>query len=78
MDHRIELSPGDVVVGYTDGVAEQYRAFDANHVNNLVMDVLVQQGDDPKDIANAIMQGSKRQHLDGFDDDATVFVVRIK
>lgn len=77
MDYRVELSSGDVVVGYTDGVAEQGTAFDANHVSNMVMKVLVQQGN-PKDIAEAIIQGSRKHHLKGFDDDATVFVVRMK
>lgn len=78
MDYRVELSPGDVVVGYTDGVAEEKTGFDANHVSTLVMDALLQKSDGPKDIAEAIIQGSRRHHPEGFKDDATVFVIRVK
>ncbi|MGB7923393.1 MAG: SpoIIE family protein phosphatase [Pyrinomonadaceae bacterium] len=78
MDDRVQLFEGDIIVGYTDGVAEQNTNFDANSVNSIVFNVLIYHGDIPETIAEAIMQASRKQHPEGFQDDATVFVVRVK
>jgi stage II sporulation SpoE-like protein/TIR domain-containing protein len=76
---RVELFPEEIVVGYTDGIAwGDGTPFGANDVIALVMNVLAQQGNNPKDIAEAIMEGSRSRHSEGFEDDATVFVVRVK
>jgi GAF domain-containing protein len=79
MDHRILVSPGDVMVGYTDGIAEQGQRFNATHVATFVANLLDEKNDaDTSFIANAIVEESRRQHGLAFEDDATVFVARIR
>ena len=81
IDHRLELSEGDIVVGYTDGLAERGIGFDAIHVVTTVLDFLGKQGDTPADInvlAETLMQLSREQQKGGFRDDATIFVARVK
>jgi serine phosphatase RsbU (regulator of sigma subunit) len=81
--HRLELQAGDIVVGYTDGVAEQHEeheGFDPNRfdADSIVDVVRAFRRDDPVAIAKAIMQKSREHYTEGFRDDATVFVVRVK
>jgi GAF domain-containing protein len=78
MDHRYEISPGTIIVGYTDGVAEGGQSFDANRLATFVLTFLIEQGDDPASIAHAIMEKSREQQPNGLQDDATLFVLRVK
>jgi GAF domain-containing protein len=79
IDHRLELSAGDIIVGYTDGLADQREAFDSTSIMEIVSGSLkTEHGQDPGVIAEAIMVQAARQHKGGFKDDATVFVVQVK
>lgn len=70
---RLKLSTGDIVVGFTDGVIE---FGEVDSLCTFVWDFLNKIGDDPKAIAEGIMKWSQEEY--DKDDDATVFIVRVK
>jgi GAF domain-containing protein len=77
MDERVRLSSGDVMIGYTDGIAE-HDDFNANHVSAVVANLLNENSTVGTDvIASAVVEESRRKQL-GFGDDATIFVARVK
>jgi sigma-B regulation protein RsbU (phosphoserine phosphatase) len=79
MDYREEIPAGTIIVGYTDGVAESGLAFDANRLANFTLQFILDDEDgDPSKLAAAIMQKSRDQQPEGFQDDATVFVIHVK
>jgi GAF domain-containing protein len=79
MDHRVLVLPDDVIVGYTDGIAEQNKPFNATHVATLVANLLNENNQaETSSIAEAIVDESRKKHSLAFDDDATVFVARVK
>ena len=84
MDHRMEVFRGDVVVVYSDGVAEQQIDFNQTHLATFVTNLLDEKNVDsnqqisPKEIAEAIMEESRRKQGGAFSDDVTVLVARVK
>jgi GAF domain-containing protein len=77
MDYRKDIPAGTIIVGYTDGVAEQGLAFDANRIANFALNFIINEGD-PAQLAEAIMQRSREQQPEGLQDDATVFVIHVR
>lgn len=84
MDHRKEVSPGDVIVIYSDGVADQQKSFNQTHLATFVTNLLdekhvnAKQQISPEEIAQAIMEESRKQQGGAFLDDVTVLVARVK
>jgi len=79
MDYRIELSAGDIIVGYTDGVADQLKDFNATLLGAFVTHLLGEnKTQEPRHIAEAIIEESREKHSYSFDDDTTVFVARVR
>jgi serine phosphatase RsbU (regulator of sigma subunit) len=76
MDERHEVSSGDLLVAYSDGVAERGESFGENQVCHFLMTLLCDEKNDPQEIANAVLVESRvRQGC--LRDDATVCVVQI-
>ena len=84
MDHRMEVFRGDVIVVYSDGVADQQIDFNQTHLATFVTNLLDEknvnsnQQISPKEIAEAIMEESRRKQGGAFSDDVTVMVARVK
>jgi GAF domain-containing protein len=78
MDYRKEIPAGTIIVGYTDGVAEQGLAFDANRLAIFALNFIIDNNGDASQLAGAIMQKSREQQPEGLQDDATVFVIHVK
>ncbi len=79
MDHWFKVSPGDVIVGYTDGIADQLHSFNTTNLAAFVTNFLGEETThEPAAIADAIVKESRQKHGGSFTDDATVLVIRVK
>lgn len=76
MEERYRLSLDDVLVAYTDGIAEHGESFGENQVCQVLMSLLCNGQSDPQEIANAILAES-RVRQGALRDDATVCVLQI-
>jgi serine phosphatase RsbU (regulator of sigma subunit) len=78
LDERYEVKTGDVLVAYTDGVAEPGEPFSVNQVCQTVMRLLCDAGDkiDLKSVADEVLEESRKKQ-GHFRDDATLCVFRV-
>jgi hypothetical protein len=78
LDDHIELNAGDIIVGYTDGVADETtNRFNRNKLTSVVHELLSKDVTRPEEIAKKIMERAERAYR-GFKDDATLFVARVR
>jgi GAF domain-containing protein len=83
MDHRIEVEAGDVIVLYSDGIADPLKTFNQTHLATFVTNFLDEKNVrspkefDPKEIAEAILEKSRSEQGGSFSDDVTVIVARV-
>ncbi len=75
MEERQEIKSGNIVVGFTDGLAEHSEI---NDLTNFVSGFLNSESQDPKLLTEAILKWKQIGSPMGFKDDVTVFAIRIK
>jgi GAF domain-containing protein len=75
LDEPFEIHSGDVIVMFTDGVADHYEI---DMVVNAIRDRLIEEKSDPRELAEVVINQMRARRASGFTDDATVIVGRVR